>query len=77
MVAAAVTPWPPRRAFMQFSDLYFNEDPHGPLAFAFTKTRSGAVLCAEVNAALQQVKADGTWVRLYLKWFEVAPTTIP
>jgi ABC-type amino acid transport substrate-binding protein len=77
MVAAAVTPWPPRRAFMQFSDLYFAEDPHGPLAFAFPKTRSGAALCAQVNVALQQVKADGTWARIYFKWFGTAPTTIP
>jgi ABC-type amino acid transport substrate-binding protein len=77
MVAAAVTPWPPRRAFMRFSDLYFNEDPHGPLAFAFPKTQAGAALCAQVNVALQQVKDDGTWARLYLKWFGVAPATIP
>ena len=76
MVAAAVTPWPPRRAFMRFSDLYFNEDPHGPLAYAFPKTQEGAALCAQVNAALQQVKDDGTWAQIYRKWFGVAPTTI-
>ena len=77
MVAAAVTPWPPRRAFMRFSDLYFDEDPHGPLAFAFPKTREGAALCAQVNAGLQQVKDDGTWAKIYLTWFGVAPTSIP
>jgi ABC-type amino acid transport substrate-binding protein len=77
MVAAAVTPWAPRRAFMRFSDVYFDEDPHGPLAFAFPKTREGAALCAAVNAGLQQVKDDGTWARIYLEWLGVAPTSVP
>ena len=77
MVAAAVTPAPFRRAFMRFSDLYFDEPPHGPLAFAFPKSRAGADLCATVNAALRQVKDDGTWAKIYIKWFDVAPTSIP
>lgn len=77
MVAAGVTPLPSRRHFMLFSDLYFNEDPHGPLAFGFPPTSTGAALCSQVNAALRQVKDDGTWAKIYTKWFKVAPSTIP
>jgi ABC-type amino acid transport substrate-binding protein len=77
MAAAAITPVPPRRHFMLFSDLCFSEDPYGPQAFAFPVTAAGAALCAQVNAALEQVKADGTWAKIYFKWFKVAPTTIP
>jgi ABC-type amino acid transport substrate-binding protein len=77
MAAAGITPLPSRRHFMLFSDLYFNEDPHGPLALAFPPTGAGAALCGQVNAALRQVKDDGTWSRIYTKWFKVAPSTIP
>jgi ABC-type amino acid transport substrate-binding protein len=77
MVAAAVTPLPSRRHFMLFSDLYFDEDPHGPLAFAFPLTSAGRALCTRVDAALQQVKDDGTWAKIYTKWFKVAPSSMP
>ena len=77
MVAAALSPFPVRRQYAQFSDLYFDESPHGQLVFCFPKTRAGTVLCAQVNLGLAQVKADGTWARIYVKWFGVAPASIP
>ena len=77
MVAAALSPFPARRQYAQFSDLYFDEAPHGQLVFCFPKTHAGTALCAQVNLGLAQVKADGTWARIYVKWFGVAPAAIP
>ena len=66
MVAAALTPTGDGEQFMDFSDLYFDSAPYGPLAFAFPK---GSALREVVNAALQQVKDDGTYDRIYKAWF--------
>ncbi len=43
MVAAGVTPFPARRSFMTFSELYFVEDPYGPQALCFPKTKAGLI----------------------------------
>jgi len=66
MVAAALTPTEDREQFMDFSDLYFNRAPYGPLAFAFP---TGSALREVVNAALQQVKDDGTYAKIFRSWF--------
>lgn len=67
MVAAALTPTEDREQFMDFSDLYFNRAPYGPLAFAFP---TGSPLREVVNAALQQVKDDGTYAKIFRSWFK-------
>ena len=66
MVASALTPSEDREHFMDFSDLYFDRAPYGPLAFAFPK---GSALREVVNAALPQVKDDGTYARIFRSWF--------
>ena len=67
MVAAALTPTEDRKQLMDFSDLYFDRAPYGPLAFAFPK---GSALREVVNTALQQIKDDGTYRAIFGKWFK-------
>jgi ABC-type amino acid transport substrate-binding protein len=66
MVASALTPSEDRKQFMDFSDLYFDSPPYGPLAFAFPK---GSALREVVNTALPQVKDDGTYAKIFKSWF--------
>jgi ABC-type amino acid transport substrate-binding protein len=78
MVASALTIVPGREEVMDFSDPYFysasDPAPYQYYGFGFP---TDSPLRGEVNTALQEIKDDGTYVRIYVKWFGVAPSLIP
>jgi ABC-type amino acid transport substrate-binding protein len=78
MLASATNITPDRDEFVDFSDPYYydagNPDGFYYYGFAF---RTGSPLVALVNSALHTIKEDGTYVKLYHKWFGVAPSLIP
>lgn len=43
----------------------------------FAKNAKGEAMCASINKALDEVVADGTYAKLYKKWFGVEPTYLP
>jgi len=72
MVAAAVTITQDREEYVDFSDPYFAAKFVGPasgevLGFAFP---TGSALRGVVNAALHEVKDDGTYTRIFRSWFK-------
>jgi glutamine transport system substrate-binding protein len=52
---------------------YFG-DPLDQEGFAFPK---GSALVAVVNAALHKVEANGTYLKIYRRWFGADPVSIP
>ena len=75
MVAASVGVTDQRAEAMDFSDIYFPAGMYpDPEAFAFPL---GSALVAPVNAGLAQIKADGTYAKIYRQWWGVDPPSIP
>jgi hypothetical protein len=75
MVASALTITSGREEIMDFSDPYFydSEAEYHYYGFGFP---TGSPLRLEVNGALQQIKEDGSYTRLYREWFG-APIPTP
>jgi ABC-type amino acid transport substrate-binding protein len=78
MLASATTITPERDQFVDFSEPYYYDatNPGGPQNYGFA-FRNGSRLVGLVNGALRAIKADGTYVKLYHKWFGVTPSVIP
>jgi len=72
MVAAALTITEGRDAIVDFSAPYFDGGPTGQWGFAFP---TGSALRPVVDTALQQVKDDGTYAKIYWSWFRADPPT--
>ena len=45
--------------------------------FAYQRSEKGAAMKADIDAALLEVVADGTFAEIYKKWFGEAPTFVP
>jgi len=45
--------------------------------FAYQRSEKGAAMRADIDAALLEVVADGTFAEIYKKWFGVEPTFLP
>jgi ABC-type amino acid transport substrate-binding protein len=73
MLASATTITPEREEFVDFSEPYYYDATNHYIGFAF---RTGSPLVALVNGALRAITDDGTYAKLYKKWFGVAPTVI-
>lgn len=78
MVASStkITPW--REEIIDFSDpYYFSANDPSPYQYYGFGFPTGSPLRLEVNSALQQIKSDGTYVKIYRKWFGTDPIAIP
>lgn len=52
-------------------------EPAEQYGFCFPKNPEGAALRETVNTALQQIKDDGTYLKIYRSWFRADPPSIP
>jgi len=53
------------------------DDTDQYFGMAFQKSPKGEAMRADLNKALLEIAADGTYARIYQKWFGVAPDFLP
>lgn len=71
MLASAVTIAAPREPFMDFSDSYYSDPWQDSIGFAFEE--GNTALRDSANAALAEMRADGSYEEIYAKWFGENP----